>query len=52
MFFYVGDVDFKNLEFDLFTYYSYFFNSKSLFDILREKKYISSIENFEVSGIY
>ena len=37
MFFYVGDVDFKNLEFDLFTYYSYFFNSKSLFDILREK---------------
>ena len=50
IYFFVGDVDFKNLEFDLFQYYSYLFRSESLFNILKEKNYISSIESFEVSG--
>ena len=50
IFFYVGKVDFKDLQFDLFEYYSYLLNSESLLNILKEKNYISSIHNFEVIG--
>ena len=48
IFFHVGDVDFKDLQFDLFEYYSYLLNSDSLINILKEKNYISSIHNIEV----
>ena len=30
IFFYVGEIDFKDLQFDIFEYYSYLFKSKSL----------------------
>ena len=50
IFFNVGDVDFKDLEFDLFEYFSYLFNSESLIDILKQKDYISSIYNIEAIG--
>ena len=50
IFFYVGDVDFKDLQFDLFEYYSYLFKSESLMNILKSKNYISTIYSFEISG--
>ena len=47
IFFAVGDIDFKDLQFDLIEYYSYLLNSESLTDTLKEKNYISSIYNIE-----
>ena len=51
IFFYVGDIDFKDLQFDLFEYYSYLLKSESLLNILKENNYISSIYSFEVNGV-
>ena len=50
IFFHVGDIDFKDLQFDLFEYYSYLLKSQSLMDILKQKNYISSINNIEAEG--
>ena len=40
IFFYIGKIDFKDLQFDMFEYYEYLFNSKSLLKILIEKNYV------------
>lgn len=50
IFFYVGEIDFKDLQFDIFEYYSYLFKSKSLMKLLKEKNYISLIHEFEIEG--
>ena len=48
IFCYIGDIDFKDLQFNLIEYYSYLFKSKSLLNILKEKNYILSINSFEI----
>ena len=39
--YYIGSIDFKKLKFNIYDYYSFLLNSKSLYKILREKNYIS-----------
>ena len=39
--YYIGNIDFKKLKFNIYNYYGFLFNSKSLYKILREKNYIS-----------
>ena len=41
IFFYIGEIDFNDLGFDIIDYYIYLFNSKSLFEILKAENYIS-----------
>ena len=48
IFCYIGDIDFKDLQFNLIEYYSYLFKSKSLLNILKEKNYILSINSIEI----
>ena len=50
IFFYVGDINFKELQFDLFEYYSYLLRSQSLMNILKHKNYITCIYNIEAEG--
>ena len=40
IFFHIGKVDYKDIQFDLVEYYDYLFNSKTLIKILQEKEYI------------
>ena len=44
IFFHIGLINYKEIEFDLIDYYSYLFNSKSLLDKLKEKEYILEIK--------
>ena len=39
--YYIGSIDFKKLKFNIYDYYNFLLNSKSLYKILREKNYIS-----------
>ena len=40
IFFHIGNVDYKDLQFDIIEYFEYLFKSKHLFKILKEKDYI------------
>ena len=44
IFFHIGNVDYKDLQFDFIEYIDYLFKSKSLLKILKEKNYI--LNNF------
>ena len=48
--FYIGAINFKDLQFNLIEYYSYLFKSESLLNILKDKNYILSINNIEVES--
>ena len=50
IYFYIGEVDYKYLQFDIIDYYDYLFNSKSLLDLLKEKEYIVKIEKLNVES--
>ena len=47
VFFYLGHINYKLLEYDIIEYFSYLFNSKSLIELLKSKKYISSMNKLE-----
>ena len=41
IFFHIGDVDYKDIQFDLLEYYDYLFFSESLLKILKEKNFMT-----------
>ena len=47
--FHIGNVDYKDLQFDIVEYYEFLLNSKSLLKILKENNYIAVIDNI---GVY
>ena len=47
IFFHVGDINLKELQFDIFEYFSYLFKSESLMKLLKQKNYICSINNID-----
>ena len=49
IFFHIGKVDYKDIQFDLLEYYYFLFNSKSLLTLLKEKEYIISTDRI---GVY
>ena len=49
IFFYIGEIDFKGLQFNLVEYISYLFNSKSLLNVLKEGDYISNMNQISAS---
>ena len=44
VFFHIGNVDYKDLQFFISDYYEYLFNSKSLKEILLQKGYLASLD--------
>ena len=47
IFFHVGDINLKELQFDAFEYFSYLFKSESLMRLLKQKNYICSMNNID-----
>jgi len=47
IFFHVGDINLKDLQFDVFEYFSYLFKSESLIRLLKQKNYICSMNNID-----
>jgi len=41
IFIYIGNIDYKDLQFDIMDYYEYLFNSKSLYQLLIKNDYIT-----------
>ena len=48
IFLHIGNVDYKDLQFDIIEYYDYLLNSKSLLKILKEKDYIPDLNKIGV----
>ena len=48
IYYYIGNIRIKELEFNIFGYYMYLFNSESLLTILRNKNYI--VSNLQIGG--
>ena len=51
IFFNVGKIDYKKLNFEISKYYEYLFNSKSLLQILKEKDYLAD-ENIKLENFF
>ena len=51
IYYYIGTVDYKKLKFDIVDYYNYLFNSKSLFDILKNKEYITMVQRISAGRL-
>ena len=51
IYYYIGTVDYKELKFDIVDYYNYLFNSKSLFDILKNKEYITMVKRISAGRL-
>ena len=49
IFFYLGNINYIDLKFQIIDYFSYLFNSKSLIELLKEKKYISSMSKLGIN---
>ena len=49
IFFYMGDIDFKDLQFNLVEYISYLFNSQSLLEVLKKAGYITNMNKISAS---
>ena len=48
IFFNIGKVDYKDIQFDLLEYYDFLFNSKSLLTILKQNEYIIDTDRIRV----
>jgi secreted Zn-dependent insulinase-like peptidase len=45
----MGDIDFKDLQFNLVEYISYLFNSQSLLEVLKKAGYITNMNKISAS---
>ena len=52
IFFNIGKVDYKNLNFEIINYFKYLFNSKSLLKILKEKEYLATNNGIKLYNLF